>query len=141
MEDWFETAGLGMFIHWDHASQQGLEISWPLVGGPWTVEAVLFGIASGLAIAAAVLAMAPLSLLLQPHEVVDALPRSDVRVWASFNKPVVKALLVPIERGAGNTEADRPPVHLKVSRSISGKPQPSFYFIARSNSRVRCCRE
>src|SRR4051794_26185997 len=33
MEDWFETAGLGMFIHWDHASQQGLEISWPLVGG------------------------------------------------------------------------------------------------------------
>jgi alpha-L-fucosidase len=30
---WFATAGLGMFIHWDHASQQGLEISWPLVGG------------------------------------------------------------------------------------------------------------
>src|SRR5687768_12984690 len=30
---WFDTAGLGMFIHWDHASQQGLEISWPLVGG------------------------------------------------------------------------------------------------------------
>ena len=22
-----------MFVHWDHASQQGLEISWPLVGG------------------------------------------------------------------------------------------------------------
>ncbi|MEA3055442.1 MAG: alpha-L-fucosidase [Actinomycetota bacterium] len=32
-ETWFDTAGLGMFIHWDHASQQGLEISWPLVGG------------------------------------------------------------------------------------------------------------
>jgi alpha-L-fucosidase len=30
---WFENAGLGLFIHWDHASQQGLEISWPLVGG------------------------------------------------------------------------------------------------------------
>src|SRR5687768_8833294 len=30
---WFDTAGLGMFVHWDHASQQGLEISWPLVGG------------------------------------------------------------------------------------------------------------
>jgi hypothetical protein len=43
-------------------------------------------------------------------EVVDALPRSDIRVWASFNKPVVKALLIPIERGTGNTEADRPPV-------------------------------
>jgi len=31
--DWFDTARLGMFVHWDHASQQGLELSWPLVGG------------------------------------------------------------------------------------------------------------
>lgn len=31
--EWFTGAGLGMFIHWDHASQQGLELSWPLVGG------------------------------------------------------------------------------------------------------------
>jgi alpha-L-fucosidase len=31
--DWFDGAGLGMFVHWDHASQQGLEVSWPLVGG------------------------------------------------------------------------------------------------------------
>ena len=30
---WFSGAGLGMFVHWDHASQQGLELSWPLVGG------------------------------------------------------------------------------------------------------------
>lgn len=30
---WFTGAGLGLFIHWDHASQQGLEISWPLVTG------------------------------------------------------------------------------------------------------------
>ncbi len=30
---WFDTAGLGLFVHWDHASQQGLEISWPMVGG------------------------------------------------------------------------------------------------------------
>lgn len=30
---WFAGAGLGLFVHWDHASQQGLEISWPLVGG------------------------------------------------------------------------------------------------------------
>lgn len=30
---WFRGAGLGVFVHWDHASQQGLEISWPLVGG------------------------------------------------------------------------------------------------------------
>ena len=33
VSDWFDGAGLGMFIHWDHASQQGLELSWPLVGG------------------------------------------------------------------------------------------------------------
>ena len=33
MSDWFQGAGLGMFVHWDHASQQGLEVSWPLVGG------------------------------------------------------------------------------------------------------------
>jgi alpha-L-fucosidase len=29
---WFTGAGLGLFVHWDHASQQGIEISWPLVG-------------------------------------------------------------------------------------------------------------
>jgi alpha-L-fucosidase len=30
---WFEHAGFGLFVHWDHASQQGLEVSWPLAGG------------------------------------------------------------------------------------------------------------
>jgi alpha-L-fucosidase len=29
---WFAGAGLGIFVHWDHASQQGIELSWPLVG-------------------------------------------------------------------------------------------------------------
>ena len=29
---WFRGAGLGIFVHWDHASQQGLEISWSLAG-------------------------------------------------------------------------------------------------------------
>ena len=33
MTDWFDGSSLGMFVHWDHASQQGLELSWPLVGG------------------------------------------------------------------------------------------------------------
>jgi alpha-L-fucosidase len=33
VSDWFAGAGLGLFVHWDHASQQGLELSWPLVGG------------------------------------------------------------------------------------------------------------
>jgi len=30
---WFDDARFGMFIHWDHASQRGWEISWPMVGG------------------------------------------------------------------------------------------------------------
>ena len=37
MSDWFRGAGLGLFIHWDHASQQGLEISWPLAGGVFSL--------------------------------------------------------------------------------------------------------
>ena len=30
---WFDTARFGLFIHWSHCSQKGLEVSWPLVGG------------------------------------------------------------------------------------------------------------
>lgn len=30
---WFDTARLGLFIHWGHASRRGWELSWPLVGG------------------------------------------------------------------------------------------------------------
>ncbi|HEY0247025.1 MAG TPA: alpha-L-fucosidase [Gryllotalpicola sp.] len=30
--EWFTGAGFGLFVHWDHASRQGIEISWPLVG-------------------------------------------------------------------------------------------------------------
>jgi alpha-L-fucosidase len=37
VKDWFTGAGLGLFIHWDHASQQGLELSWPLVGGVFSL--------------------------------------------------------------------------------------------------------
>ena len=33
MTDWFGGARFGMFIHWDHIAQRGIEISWPLVGG------------------------------------------------------------------------------------------------------------
>ncbi|MFM9370613.1 alpha-L-fucosidase [Streptomyces sp. Da 82-17] len=32
-DSWFRGAGLGLFVHWDHASAQGLEVSWPMVGG------------------------------------------------------------------------------------------------------------
>ncbi|MGH9025503.1 MAG: alpha-L-fucosidase, partial [Acidimicrobiia bacterium] len=31
--NWFDRAGFGLFVHWDHASQQGLEVSWTLTGG------------------------------------------------------------------------------------------------------------
>jgi alpha-L-fucosidase len=30
---WFESARFGMFVHWGHSSQQGIELSWPLAGG------------------------------------------------------------------------------------------------------------
>ncbi|HTO71147.1 MAG TPA: alpha-L-fucosidase [Myxococcota bacterium] len=30
---WFDGARFGMFVHWGHSSQQGVELSWPLVGG------------------------------------------------------------------------------------------------------------
>jgi alpha-L-fucosidase len=29
---WFESARFGMFVHWGHSSQHGIELSWPLVG-------------------------------------------------------------------------------------------------------------
>jgi alpha-L-fucosidase len=31
--DWFDGAGLGLFVHWTHSSVAGRELSWPLVGG------------------------------------------------------------------------------------------------------------
>lgn len=33
---WFDTARFGMFIHWGHSSQQGIELSWPLTGAVFT---------------------------------------------------------------------------------------------------------
>jgi energy-coupling factor transport system permease protein len=55
----------------------------PVIGGALTLEAVLFGAATGLGIAAAVLAAAPLSLVLQPYELVDALPAALARTGAA----------------------------------------------------------
>jgi energy-coupling factor transport system permease protein len=48
----------------------------PVLGGPYTLEAIGFGVVSGATLAAAVLVVVPVSLLLEPHEVVDALPRA-----------------------------------------------------------------
>jgi energy-coupling factor transport system permease protein len=47
----------------------------PVIGGPITVEAILYGLVVGLGVAACVLGVAPLSRALDPHELVDALPR------------------------------------------------------------------
>ncbi|MBD2120986.1 alpha-L-fucosidase [Trichocoleus sp. FACHB-262] len=37
MNHWFSTARFGMFVHWGHSSQQGIELSWPLVGGVFSL--------------------------------------------------------------------------------------------------------
>ena len=55
----------------------------PLIGGPLTLEALAYGLATGLGIAAAMLAVAPLTLVSQPHELVDALPASLARTGAA----------------------------------------------------------
>ena len=56
----------------------------PVIGGALTLEAALFGLSTGIGIAAAVLAAAPLSLVLQPHALVDALPRALARTGAAI---------------------------------------------------------
>ncbi len=33
MPTWFDTARFGMFVHWGHCSQRGIELSWSLAGG------------------------------------------------------------------------------------------------------------
>jgi alpha-L-fucosidase len=30
---WFDEARLGVFVHWSHSSQLGIDVSWPLAGG------------------------------------------------------------------------------------------------------------
>ena len=61
----------------------------PAIGGPYTLEALAFGASNGITIAAAILAAAALSLLLSPHDVMEALPKALARtgtaVAASMN--------------------------------------------------------
>lgn len=63
--------------------------SLPAIGGPYTLEALAYGAVGGVTIAAAILAAAPFSMLLAPHEVIDALPsvlvRSGAVVAAALN--------------------------------------------------------
>jgi energy-coupling factor transport system permease protein len=66
-----------------------LPSDWPLIGGPLTLESLAFGGALGLGLVAALLAVAPLSLILEPHDVVDAMPapleRTGIAVATSLN--------------------------------------------------------
>lgn len=78
----------------------------PAIGGPYTLEALVFGASGGITIAAAILAAAPLSLLLDSHEVMDALPaplsRTGVAIASSLNLvPAVATSFVEV------TEAQR----------------------------------
>ena len=56
----------------------------PLLGGPLTLESIVYGLSTGLGIAAAVLSVAPLTLVTEPHELLDALPRSLARTGAAI---------------------------------------------------------
>jgi energy-coupling factor transport system permease protein len=62
---------------------------WPAVGGAYTLEGLAFGFSGALTIAAALLAAAAFSLVLEPHEIMDALPRvlaaSGTAIAASLN--------------------------------------------------------
>ncbi len=61
----------------------------PALGGPYTLEALAFGVSNALTIAAAIFAAAPFSLMLEPHDVMDALPnalsRTGTAIAASLN--------------------------------------------------------
>ncbi len=56
----------------------------PALGGPYTLEALATGASGGLTIGAAILSAAPFSLMLQSHEVMDALPSSLSRTGAAI---------------------------------------------------------
>lgn len=66
-----------------------LPSGWPLVGGALTLESLAFGGSLGLGLVAALLAVAPLSLVLESHDVVDAMPasleRTGIAVATSLN--------------------------------------------------------
>lgn len=56
----------------------------PLLGGPLTLESAAFGGATALGLAAGLLAVAPFGLVLEPDELLDALPRHLERVGAAL---------------------------------------------------------
>src|SRR4029077_7794827 len=78
----------------------------PALGGPYTLEALVFGASGGITIAAAILAAHAFSLLLDSHEVMDALPaplsRTGIAIASSLNLvPAIATSFVEV------TEAQR----------------------------------
>jgi energy-coupling factor transport system permease protein len=61
----------------------------PGLGGPYTLEALAYGVSGGITLAAAIIAAAPFSLMLKSHQVMDALPaalsRTGTAIAASLN--------------------------------------------------------
>ena len=57
----------------------------PLLGGPITLEAALYGLNVGLGIVAAALVVAPLSLVVESHQLLNALPRHLERTGAAVS--------------------------------------------------------
>ena len=73
----------------------------PALGGPYTLEALVFGAVGGLTIAAVIVAASPFSLVLGSHDVIDSLPtvlsRTGAAIAASVNLvPVVAATFVQV---------------------------------------------
>ncbi len=58
--------------------------SLPAIGGPYTLEALVFGATGGITIGSAILAAAPFSLLIAANDVVDALPLTFARTGAAI---------------------------------------------------------
>jgi energy-coupling factor transport system permease protein len=56
----------------------------PAIGGPYTLEAFVFGATGGITVAAAIAAVAPLSVMLESHDIVDALPTALGRTGAAL---------------------------------------------------------
>jgi energy-coupling factor transport system permease protein len=56
----------------------------PALGGPITLEALVFGATTALGIAAAIIAGAALSIVVEPHELIDALPGALARSGAAL---------------------------------------------------------
>jgi energy-coupling factor transport system permease protein len=65
----------------------------PGVGGPYTLEALAFGLTTGVTIGACLLSVAPFSLLLGPEDVLDALPAALSRTGSAVAAAVN---LVPV---------------------------------------------